>query len=114
MKIKEKSNHKFIVFVIKDFTHQESTTYQSNKFRQKKRVNKTNEYKVIINLFISKSLLYDNSEAWIVKHSSLFDVAMGAYEEADVCALVGALFLFKLFLKYNKTLVYIAIMVSLL
>ena len=79
-----------------------------------KRVNKTNEDRVIINLFISKSLLYDNSEAWIEKDSGLFDVAMGAYEEADVCELLGTLFLFKLSLKYNKTLVYIVIMVSLL
>ena len=36
------------------------------------------------------------------KDSGLFDVTMGAYDEAEVCELVGTFLLYKLSLKYNK------------
>ena len=48
------------------------------------------------------NLLYNNSEPWMKKDSGLFDVTMGAYDEAEVCKLVGTFLLYKLSLKYNK------------
>ena len=36
-----------------------------------------------------KSLLFNNSEAWIKKESDLFDVTMGSFDGAEVCELVG-------------------------
>ena len=36
-----------------------------------------------------KSLLYYNDEPWVRKGESNFDVSMGAYDEAEVCELIG-------------------------
>ena len=45
-----------------------------------------------------KSLLFDNNEPWIKKEqSSNFDVAMGSYDGAEVCELVGLFLLNDLF-----------------
>ena len=112
MKIEEKSNHKFIVFDIKDFypSIKETLLIKAINFAEK-RVNMTNEDKVLIK-DARKSLLYDNSEPWMKKDSGLFDVTMGAYDGAEVYELVGTFLLYKLSLKYNKaTLVFIAMMV---
>ena len=102
MKIEEKSNHKFIVFDIKDFypSMKETLLIKAINFAEK-RVNITNEDKVIIK-HARKSLLYGNSEPWMKKDSGLFDVTMGAYDGAEVCELVGTVLLYKLYLKYNK------------
>ena len=62
MKIEEKSNHKFIVFDIKDFypSTKETLLIKGTNFAEK-RVNITKEDKVTIEHSI-KSLLYDNNE----------------------------------------------------
>lgn len=39
-----------------------------------------------------KSLLYNKKILWQKKNTNLFDVAMGAYNEAEVCE-IGVLFL---------------------
>ena len=36
-----------------------------------------------------RSFLFHNSEPWIKKENSKFDVTMGAFDEAEVCELVG-------------------------
>ena len=49
-----------------------------------------------------KSLLYCNDETWVKKGESNFDVSMGAYDEAEVCELIG-IFMFSLLSKHiNK------------
>ena len=41
-----------------------------------------------------RKLLYHNNEAWKKKNSgNCFDVAMGSYDELEVCQLVGTLIL---------------------
>ena len=102
MKIEEKSNHKFIVFDIKDFypSIKETLLIKAIHFVEK-RVNITTEDKVIIK-HARKSLLHDNSEPWMEKDRGLFDVTMGAYDGAEVCELVVTFLLYKLSLKYNK------------
>ena len=101
-KIEEKSNHKFIVFDIKDFypSIKETLLIKAINFAEK-RVNITNEDKVIIK-HARKSLLYDNREPRMKKDSGLFDVTMGVYNGTEVCELVGTFLLYKLSLKYNK------------
>ena len=79
---------------------QETLLIKAINFAEK-RVNITNEDKVIIK-HARKSLLYDNREPWMKKDSGLFDVTMGAYDGAEVCELVGTFLLYKLSLKYNK------------
>ena len=100
-KTEVKSNHKFILFDIKDFypSIKETLLIKAINFAGK-RVNITNEDKVIIK-HARKSLLYGNSEPWMKKDSRLFDVTMGAYDGAEVCELVGTFLLYKLSLKYN-------------
>ena len=90
------------MFDIKDFypSIKETLLIKAINFAEK-RVNITNEDKVIIN-YSRKSLLYDNREPWMKKDSGLFDVTMGAYDVAEVCELVGTFLLYKLSLKYNK------------
>ena len=102
MKIEQKSKCKFIMFDIKDFypSIKETLLMKAINFAEKL-VNITNEDKVIIK-HARKSLLYDNSEAWMKKDSGLFDVTMGAYDGAEVCELVKTFLLYKLSLKYNK------------
>ena len=38
---------------------------------------------------VRKSLLFIKRETWMKKDSGLFDVAMGALDGAEVCAIVG-------------------------
>ena len=49
-----------------------------------------------------KSLLFNKSETWLKRDSELFDVAMGASDEAEVCELAGNLLLHKLSVKYVR------------
>ena len=101
-KIEEKSNHKFIVFDIKDFypSIKETLLIKSRNFAEKG-VSITNEDEIIIK-HPRKSPLYDKSDLWMKKDSGLFDVTMGTYDGAEVCELVGTFLLYKLSLKYNK------------
>ena len=100
--IEEKSNHKFIVFDIKDFypSIKKTLLIKAINFAEK-RVSIRNKDKAIIKQ-ARKSLLYDNSEPWMKKDSGLFDVTMGACDGEEVCELVGTFLLYKLSLKYNK------------
>ena len=45
---------------------------------------------------LENSLLFHKSETWMKKGSGLFDIAMGAFDGAEVCELVGNLLLHKL------------------
>ena len=49
-----------------------------------------------------KSLLYNNEIPWQKKNTKLFDVAMGAYDGAEVCEIVGLFLLNNLANKYDK------------
>ena len=90
------------MFNIEDFypSIKETLLIKAINFAEKL-VNITNEDKVIIK-HARKSLLYDNSEPWMKKDSGLFDVTMGAYDEAEECELVETFLLCKVSLKYNK------------
>ena len=48
-----------------------------------------------------KLLLFNKSETWMKKDSRLFDVAMVAFDGAEVCQLVGNFLLHKLSKKYE-------------
>ena len=50
----------------------------------------------------SKSLLFNKSETWMKKDSGLFEVAMGAFDGAEVCELVRNFLLHKLSEKYER------------
>ena len=56
-----------------------------------------NDDEVNIILHCRKSILFGSDGAWIKKNNSLFDVAMGSFDGAEICELVG------LFLLNNLT-----------
>ena len=49
-----------------------------------------------------KSLLFDKGNTWMKKGGDIFDVAMGAYDGAEVCELVGTFLLEKISEVCNK------------
>ena len=49
-----------------------------------------------------KSLLFNDQHVWIKKEGGLFDVTMGAFDEAEVCEAVGNFLLYQLSKNYNK------------
>ena len=51
---------------------------------------------------VLKLLLFDEKATWMKKKSSLFDVTMGAYDESEVCELVGTYMLSLISEKYDK------------
>ena len=83
-KIEEKSNHKFIVFDIKNFypSIKEALLIKTIEFAEK-RVNITNE-DIVIKKHTRKYLSYNNNGHWMKKDCRLFDVTMGAYDGAEV------------------------------
>ena len=50
-----------------------------------------------------KSLLFDKGNTWMKKAENIFDVAMGAYDGAEVCELVGTFLLEKIIEVCNKS-----------
>ena len=79
---------KFVTFDIKDF-YPSITQDLLNKA-----LNFASEYIYISKCDIDvinharKSFLFDGSNIWIKKQGGLFDVSMGAYDEAEVCEVV--------------------------
>ena len=51
---------------------------------------------------VLKLLLFDEKDTWMKKQSSLFDFTMGAYDESEVCELVGTYMLSLISEKYDK------------
>ena len=93
---------KFVMFDIKDF-------YPSiTQDLLHKALNFASEYIYISKCDIDainharKSLLFDGSNTCIKKQGGLFDVSVGAYDEAEVCELVGTYMLNVLSKKDNK------------
>ena len=86
--IKNKQNCKFISFDIKDFYQTITKKLLSNSliFAETK-TQITEDNKEII-YHSRKSLLFDKESTWMKKRRDLFDVAMGAYDGAEVCKFV--------------------------
>ena len=49
-----------------------------------------------------KSLFFSNEKPWMKREGNLFDVTMGAYDDAQVCELVGIFMLNKISEKYDR------------
>ena len=92
-KIEDKNKYKFMIFDIKDFYSSISKKLldDSINFARQHVQIKREDFSIIQHA--RKSLLYNKEIPWQKKDTNLFDVAMGAYDGAEVCELVG-LFLF--------------------
>ena len=101
-KIKNKPQHKFVVFDVKDFypSIKESLLKKAINFAKQYVQIKKIDYDTIMHA--RKSLLYTDEQPWIKKESGLFDVTMGAYDGAETCELVGIYLLSILSTKCNK------------
>ena len=100
---KNKQNCKFISFGIKDFypTITKELLSKCLSFTETK-VQITEDDKKIIH-HSRKSLLFDKGSTWMKKRGNIFDVAMGAYDCAEVCELVGSFLLEKISEICNKS-----------
>ena len=89
-------NWTFIKYDIKDF-HPSITENTINKS-----VDLAKEYitipdeKIQLIHHCRKSILYHNNEIWIKKGANNYDVAMGSYNGAEICEIVGCLLLYNL------------------
>ena len=100
--LKHKHLMKFVMFDIKGF-YPSITQDQMNKA-----LNFASQYIYISKPDIDvihharKSLFFDDSRTWVKKQEGLFNVSRGAYDEAEVCELVGIYMLSLLSKKHNK------------
>ena len=96
--IAEKENKTFLVFDVVDFYPSISEKLLKKTLTWAKQYTeiKTTEYDTIMHA--RKTLLYDqNHKPWVKKDTSnSFDVAMGAFDGAEVCEMVGLFMLQKL------------------
>ena len=63
---------------------------------------KVSEKDKVIIFHARKSLLFSSQHFWIKKEGRLFDVTMGAFDEAEVCEAVGNFLLYQLSKNYGK------------
>ena len=87
--IDEKPLYKLVQFNIKEFypSIKESHLEKASNFAEKY-INISTDDKTIIK-HARKSLLFNKRKMWMKKDSGLFDVAMDAFDGAEVCKLVG-------------------------
>jgi len=95
--IREKNRHSFLVFDIVDFYPSISDELLKLSLAYAKQHTTISEEDVEIIMHSRKTLLFDKDEPWVKRGDSpMFDVAMGCYDGAEVCELVGLYILHKL------------------
>ena len=101
--IREKHKHSFLVFDIVDFYPSISEDLLRLSLEYAKQHTTVSEQEVEIILHSRKTLLFDKNEPWVKRGDSpMFDVAMGCYDGAEVCELVGLYILHKLSSKFPE------------
>ena len=100
--IDSKSSNKFLIFNIKDFypSIKEDLLINALEFAKQHVTIKSKDRETIFHA--RKSLLYNKGEPWTKKQSNNFDVAMGSYDGAEVCELIGIFMLSWIVNKYNS------------
>ena len=101
--IDEKQKHSFLVFDIVDFYPSISEDLLRLSLECAKQHTTVSEQEVEIILHSRKTLLFDKNDPWVKRGDSpMFDVAMGCYDGAEVCELVGLYILHKLSSKFPE------------
>ena len=101
--IKEKSSCSFLVFDIVDYYPSISESLLIESLAYAKQFTSISEDDVQIIMHARKSLLFDCEEPWVKKGDSpMFDVAMGSYDGAEICELVGLFILHRLNAAYSN------------
>ena len=95
--IKDKNKHSFLVFDIVDFYPSISEQLLKLSLEYTKQHTTVTDEEIEIIMHSRKTLLFDKNEPWVKRGDSpMFDVAMGCYDGAEVCELVGLYILHKL------------------
>ena len=93
----ETHRHSFLVFDIVDFYPSISEELLRSSLEYAKQHTTVSEQEVEIIIHSRKTILFDKNEPWVKKGDSpMFDVAIGCYDGAEVCELVGLYILHKL------------------
>ena len=101
--IGEKHRHSFLVFDIVDFYPSISEDLLKLALEYAKQHTTVTEQDIEIIMHSRKTLLFDKNEPWVKRGDSpMFDVAMGCYDGAEVCELVGLYILHKLSSKFPE------------
>ena len=92
----EKNKSKFLKFNIIDFYSSITEKLLKNaiSFAKTFTVVSDNTIKIILNA--RKSLLFNSNNPWMKKTGEKFDVAMGSFDGAEICELVGLFLLDRL------------------
>ena len=99
----EKHKHSFLVFDIVDFYPSISKDLLRLSLEYAKQHTTVSEQEVEIILHSRKTLLFDKNEPWVKRGDSpMFEVAMGCYDGAEVCELVGLYILHKLSSNFSE------------
>ena len=95
--MEDKSQHTFLIFDIVDFYPSISEALLKLSLDYARQFATVSDEDVEIIMHSRKTLLFNNNEPWAKKGDSpMFDVAMGSYDGAEVCELVGLYILYKL------------------
>ena len=95
--MEDKSQHTFLIFDIVDFYPSISEALLKLSLDYARQFTTVSDEDVEIIMHSRKTLLFNNNEPWVKKGDSpMFDVAMGSYDGAEVCELVGLYILYKL------------------
>ena len=95
--IKDKSQCTFLIFDIVDFYPSISQALLTLSLDYARRFTTVSDEDEEIILHSRKTLLFKDNEPWVkAGESPMFDVAMGSYDGAEVCELVGLYILHKL------------------
>ena len=101
--IGKKHRHSFLVFDIVDFYPSISEELLRVSLEYAKQHTTVSEQEVEIIMHSRKTLLFDKNEPWVKRGDSpMFDVAMGCYDGAKVCKVVGLYSLHKLSSKFPE------------
>ena len=101
--IKDKDKHSFLVFDVVDFHPSISEVLLKSSLEYARQHTTISDEDVEIIMHSRKTLLFNGNEPWVKKGDSpMFDVAMGCYDGAEVCGLVGLYILHKLTSTYTN------------
>ena len=101
--INDKPNHTFLSFDIVEFFPSISEHLLDEVLSWAQTLTDITEQQISIIKHARKSILFYDEKTWVKRNNqSLFDVAMGSYDGAEICELVGLFILNKLSEKFGK------------
>ena len=93
-KISEKERRTFVIFDIVDFYPSISEDLLTKAIEWASSYTNISQLDINTIMHARKSLLFHKNEPWVKRDGvNLFDVTMGSYDGAEICELVGLVYL---------------------